>query len=338
MRNNVVIIGGGASGIEAAKQLYYLGYTPILIEKESVLGGHLAKWDRLFPEGLSARSVLEELLDSTGGVKWFVNTRIDSVNKLKESYNIILSNGITINADAILITTGFDLFPSEKKEEYGYGIYERVITNADLESWFKDEDDVRIDDPQKIGFVHCVGSRDEKVGNRYCSKVCCATAVKQAIEIKEKFPKADVFCFYMDLRMFGRGYEDLYLQAQSESGIRFVRGRVSEVSEDHNGKLVIKAEDTLSGKPLRLSLDLLVLMSGMVNSRGSEKLATMLSIPLMDDGFFKSRDTITSLNQSTKEGIFFAGACTGPKTLPESLSEARAAALSIHSFMQNRKE
>ena len=82
-----------------------------------------------------------------------------------------------------------------------------------------------VDNPRRIGFVHCVGSRDEKVGNRYCSKVCCATAVKQACEIKQQFPDAVVYCFYMDLRMFGRGYEDMYLEAQKKYGVIFVRGR-----------------------------------------------------------------------------------------------------------------
>ena len=124
----------------------------------------------------------------------------------------------------------------------------------------------RIQYPKKIGFVHCVGSRDEKAGNRQCSKVCCATAVKQACEIKEKFPNSTVYCFYMDLRMFGRNYEDMYLEAQKKYGIIFVRGRVSEVSEKQDGTLLIKAEDTLSGKPLRVSLDLLVLMAGMQSS------------------------------------------------------------------------
>ena len=124
-----------------------------------------------------------------------------------------------------------------------------------------------VDNPRRIGFVHCVGSRDEKVGNRYCSKVCCATAVKQACEIKQQFPDAVVYCFYMDLRMFGRGYEDMYLEAQKKYGVIFVRGRVSEVSEDKDGHLFVKAEDTLSGKPLRVTLDLLVLMAGMSHNR-----------------------------------------------------------------------
>lgn len=337
---NIVIIGGGPSGLEASAQLHKMGYNVILVEKSPALGGHLAKWDRLFPQGVPARDILEGMISSINGVKYFLNANVQSINALGKSYNVILDNGITVLADAVLFATGFDLFKAEKKEEYGYGIYERVITNADLENWFKTKNDQRvIENPKRIGFVHCVGSRDEKAGNRYCSKVCCATAVKQACEIKQEFPDAEVFCFYMDLRMFGRGYEDLYLTAQKEYGVRFIRGRVSEVAENINKELIVKAEDTLSGKPLKVTLDLLVLMAGMQNCSAGTKVAGQIGVAGMEnDGFFETRDSIYSLQQSLKPGVFFAGACTGPKTLPDSLHEARAAALAIHTYLQERDQ
>lgn len=333
---NIVVIGGGPSGLEASANLHKMGYNVILVEKSPALGGHLAKWDRLFPQGIPAKDVLEGMISNINGVKYFLNANVQSINALGKSYNVILDNGITVLADAVLFATGFDLFKAEKKEEYGYGIYERVITNADLENWFRTKEDSRVaNNPKRIGFVHCVGSRDEKAGNRYCSKVCCVTAVKQACEIKQEFPDAEVFCFYMDLRMFGRGYEDLYLSAQKEYGVRFIRGRVSEVAENINKELVVKAEDTLSGKPIKVTLDLLVLMAGMQNCSAGAKVAGQIGVAGMEtDGFFETKDTIYSLQQSNKPGVFFAGACTGPKTLPDSLHEARAAALAIHNYLQ----
>lgn len=332
---NVVIIGGGPSGLEASAQLQKLGYNVILVEKSSYLGGHLAHWDRLFPSGEEAKNVLDKLVSQIGGVKYFLDTEVQSVNLLDKSYNVILTNGITVLADALLIASGFELFKAEKKEEYGYGIYERVITNADLEDLFKNKhlEIEGIKYPKRIGFVHCVGSRDEKAGNRHCSKVCCATAVKQASEIKQMLPNAEVYCFYMDLRMFGRGYEDLYLNAQKEHGVRFIRGRVSEVAENIDGELIVKAEDTLSGKPIKVTLDMLVLMAGMQNCSEGVKVANMLSIKKEADGFFETKSPIYSQHESHKSGIFFAGACTGPKTIPESLSEARSAALAIHNYL-----
>lgn len=337
MNNNIIIIGGGPCGLEAGAQLHNMGYNVILVEKSDRLGGHLAKWDRLFPEGIKAKEVLDELIRNLSGVKYFLNTQVTTINKLDRSYNVILSNGITVLADAVLMASGFELFRAEKKEEYGYGIYNHVITNADLEKYFRTKDDERVmEDPRRIGFVHCVGSRDEKAGNRHCSKVCCATAVKQACELKEEFPGAQVYCFYMDLRMFGRNYEDLYLKAQKDCGVHFIRGRVSEVSENINRQIIVKAEDTLTGKPVQVTLDLLVLMSGMCNHREGVKVGEMLSLKTAEDGFFSTRDSICKLQESDRQGIFQAGACTGPKTIPESLHEARAAALSINNYLQQR--
>ena len=335
-QRNVVIIGGGPAGIEASKALDALGYTVFLIERENRLGGHLGRWDRLFPYGTPAEDVLGQMTASMGRVKWFTSTEVTQVNKLERGYNIILSNGLSVLADALLLTTGFSLFNASKKEEYGYGIYDKVITNADLEDYFSGIPVPAVDNPRRIGFVHCVGSRDEKVGNRYCSKVCCATAVKQACEIKQQFPEAVVYCFYMDLRMFGRGYEDMYLEAQKKYGVIFVRGRVSEVSEDKDGHLFVKAEDTLSGKPLRVTLDLLVLMAGMSHNRAVDPIARTLALSTMEDGFLKPKDSLTAAQASYCTGVFYAGACTGPKTLPETMAEARAAATSIHEYLQEQ--
>lgn len=333
MKNNILIIGGGPAGLEAGANLQRLGYNVILVEQSDTLGGHLAKWDRLFPSGASASAALDRLLGNMDGVKCFTDTHILSMNRLGKSYNVVLSNGITVVADALLIASGFDLFQAEKKEEYGYGIYDHVITNADIENYFKTGFDPRINNPQKIGFVHCVGSRDEKSGCRSCSKVCCATAVKQACEIKEAFPNAQVYCFYMDLRLFGRHYEDMYLNAQRDYGVRFIRGRVAEVSENLDGSLMVKAEDTVASKPLKVSLDLLVLMSGMRPSASTQSLREMLGIQIEQDGYFEVADGISAQQRSPQPGLFFAGAATGPKTLPDTLADARGAATQIDRYL-----
>lgn len=329
----ILIIGGGPAGLETAYQLKKLGLTPIIIEKNDKLGGHLAQWDRLFPSSEPAEELLEKLKEQVKDIETKIDSRIVNIKKENNVFSITLSNNKTYEGDAVVVCTGFDLFKAERKQEYGYGIYDNVITNAELEKYFKTHNDKRIDEPRRIGFVHCVGSRDIKVSNTYCSKVCCATALKQACEIKDEFPDTDVYCFYMDLRMFGKGYEDLYLKAQKDFDIKCVRGRVCEVSENIEGKLVIKAEDTLLGTPMKITLDLLVLMCGMEKAEGVEKIQEALNISSNNDRFIENHDTFVGLNRTKKEGVFVAGACTSPKTLPETLAEARSAAIEVYNYL-----
>ncbi|MDO5443818.1 MAG: FAD-dependent oxidoreductase [Bacteroidia bacterium] len=335
MNKNIVIIGGGIAGMEAAKALLSLGHTPILVEASKELGGHVASWHKLFPDMSSAKDLIGRLRSQISGANIFTGTRVISFNRLADGYSLKLSNGIVINASAVLVASGFNLFDATKKQEYGYGVYDHVITNADLEAWFSGSDDPRVPaEPQRIGFVHCVGSRDLKACNGQCSKVCCATAIKQAIEIKERFPYAKVYCFYMDLRLFGKKYEDFYLNAQRDFGVQFIRGRVSEVGETIDRKVQVKAEDTLSGKPLKVQLDLLVLMSGIVRNQSIQEFSSMAGLETDSDGFLRSADNEYAVIESNRPGIFFAGACTGPKTVPETVAEARSAALAIHTYLE----
>ena len=321
--------------METASQLIDMGYKPTVFERNDRLGGHVADWHRLFPDMTPAKDIVDPLVEKMERAELCLETHIDSVIKEKDTFEIHYNGNKTMKADAVVFTTGFNLFEAEKKEEYGYGIYDQVMTNKDLEHWFNTGEDSRIEGHEinAMGFVHCVGSRDIKAGNSQCSKVCCITAIKQAIEMKEKFPEAEIYCFYMDLRMFGKKYEDFYIRAQRDYGIHFIRGRLSEVSENINGRLIVKAEDTLSGKPLKVSLDLLVLMAGMNSCQHNSELAQMAGQATDTDGFLESRDNISGIIHGTKDGIYLAGACTGPKTVPETLAEARSAALSIASYL-----
>ena len=336
--NEILIVGGGIAGMETARQLKGLGLSPVIVEKSSSLGGHVANWNCLFPDMTPTRKLLAPYEEDLKDVLVYTDTEIVSINRLQKGYSIVLSNGTVHPCKSVVFATGFKLFEAEKKEEYGYGIYDHVVTNADLEAWFETGSDERVPEkPAAIGFVHCVGSRDIKAGNTQCSKVCCITAIKQAIEMKEKFPNAEIYCFYMDLRLFGKKYEDFYINAQRDFGIHFIRGRVSEVSETIDGRVMVKAEDTLAGKPVKVRLDLLVLMAGIVCNKENHALASAVQMPVDDDGFFRSRDNIAAITESDKDGIFFAGTCTGPKTIPETLAEARSAALNVYNYLKKSK-
>jgi len=342
MTGSIVVIGGGTAGMEAAGQLAKAGLSVTLIEKEKDMGGHLKDWYHLFPDRRSSDEVLVYLNDQVAheNVKLLAGETVSGFHKKGHGFIVNTGSGEALNADAILMATGFDLFRSERKEEYGYGIYDNVITSADLEKMFRNRE-LKLKGggkPERIGIVHCVGSRDEKVGNLYCSKLCCVTAVKQAIELKKNLSDCRVFCFYMDMRMGGALYEELYREAQEKHGIGFIRGKVSEVGVTIDNKLVVKVEDTLVGRPLKMELDMLVLMAGMEMSEEGIKLAEAGKLNRGENRFFAPADHHFGSNKSNVKGIFYAGACTAPMNITETISHARGAVTDIINYLRSIKK
>lgn len=328
--------------MESAGQLAHAGFSVSLIEKQKETGGHLNDWFKLFPDRRDSKEV-KKYLDkkvSSEKVRIMNGTTIEELRNNREGFSLITNDGTELKADAVIVATGFDLFKSSRKEEYGYGIYDNVITSQDLESMFKKGKITMLNgkSPKKIGLVHCVGSRDEKVGNFYCSKLCCVTAVKQAIEIREHLSDSKVFCFYMDMRMGGAHYEELYREAQEVWGVNFIRGKVSEASETIDSKLVIKVEDTLAGRPLKIELDMLVLMAGMEMSEGGSIIAKRTGLDIGENRFFLPIDHHYANNVSNIKGVFYAGCCTAPMNITETISHARAAVSEVINFLNNSKD
>ena len=230
----------------------------------------------------------------------------------------------------MLLSTGYTPFDAHRKEELGYGIYPGVHTSLEMEKMIREKSILNSvgDAPKRVVFLQCVGSRDEKSGNLYCSKLCCVTAVKQAIEVKKMLPNCEVFVFYMDLRMWGQHFEEMYRTAQQEYGINFIRGRISEAGGTFDGRVQIKAEDTLLGRPLKMTSDLLVLMVGMEASQGTKKLSEMCHI-CGEYGFAQSRDPHLNDCLTAAPNLFVAGACKRPMTLTDALNDGRSAAYDI---------
>lgn len=338
---SIAIIGGGVAGLEAAAKLTRMGHAVTVIEKSDQLGGRLNQWHALFPFRTPAGPLLAQLRKNTAeGMNVIVNANITGIENNDDGFAIRINNNRMITANSVLLTTGFDIFDAEKKEEYGYGIYENVITSVELEHLFHTGKPILTAQgkiPARIGFIHCVGSRDEKAGNLHCSKVCCVTAIKQAIEIKELIPSAEVFLYYMDLRMFGRHFEELYKEAQFKHGIQFIRARLSEAFENPDGTLQIRIEDTLLARPLKMNLDMMVLMVGIQPQKKAGNLVDMLGLERDADGFLKQEDPYGSPFKTGIRGLYCAGGITGPKTIEETLIEARAVSAEINSYLKQKE-
>jgi len=240
-----------------------------------------------------------------------------------------------LEVGAIIVATGYDLFDARKKEEYGYGIYDNVITGLALERLLSASGPtggriVRPSDgkiPRKVAFVQCVGSRDEKVGNLYCSRVCCMYATKQAQLIKEHLPDVETTIFYMDIRAFGKGFEEFYRRAEKEFKIKYIKGRVAEILEEKfTNNLLIRAEDIESNELVQEEVDIVILSTGLVPAV-TDEMKKVLPIPLGDDGFFATAHPKIDPVTTTLKRVFTAGVAEGPKDIPDSVAQASAAAM-----------
>ncbi|XWK88394.1 MAG: FAD-dependent oxidoreductase [Phormidium sp.] len=336
MSKNVVVIGGGVSGMAAAGKLREFGYNVFLIEKKAEVGGHVKNWYKVFPDFTDASEIISNLKENLPGIKVFKNTTVTQISGSAPNFKVTTSNGEEINAAAILVATGFQPFDASLKEEYGYGIYDNSITSIELDAMLKHQK-VRTSKgqiPKKLALIHCVGSRDEKVNNNYCSRVCCTNTIKLAIEVKQQIPDVEIYCLYMDIRVFGRGYEELYRTSQEKYGIQFIRGRLSEANEKTDGTLLLRVEDTLTARPMRLTVDLLGLMVGMC---GNSDMSEVANLKVGIDRFYETANMQYSNNSSHREGIFLAGTATGPKAIVESITDGRSAASEIAAFLLSRE-
>lgn len=340
IKYRIAVIGAGPAGISAAVSAAAIGMEVDWYDKENRQGGKLNDYHQLFPDRASADEILADFDGHTGAIeiKKHFGTVVNRIETDNQQIRLFSDNELVGSANSVIIATGFDFFDARLKEEFGYGIYDRVITSPDLEHILKtNPDHLRKDggDPASIAFVHCVGSRDQQIGINYCSRLCCITGIKQAIEMKELFPSCRVVNFYIDIRAFGSGYEELYREAQEKYKIQFIRGRVSEASENQQHKIFLKAEDTLMARPLKLTVDWLVLLVGMTPSCTQVQVDNHQCIN-QESGFYERVNAFTGSRIAGQPGIFTAGACAGPMSIPEAAASGRSAAMEAWQYLKNR--
>ena len=255
------------------------------------------------------------------------------------------SQTIDIKAGAIIVATGFDEYNPVAKSEYGYGRYGNVITQFQLARLFDIDGPtggklLRPTDgkePKRIVMIQCVGSRD-KNANDYCSNVCCMYALKHAQMIKEMvLPDAEIYICYIDMRTVGKGFEKYYRRTR-ELGIHFIRGRPSEIIEKSDTKnLLLKVEDPDINHLLEIEADLVVLSCATIPSAGAEQLSRTLGIERDENGFFKEIHPKLRPVETNVRGIYICGAAQGPKDIPDSIVQAKAAASCVDGELRKAK-
>jgi heterodisulfide reductase subunit A len=233
---------------------------------------------------------------------------------------------------SIIIATGYDLIDPRILPQYGYGVYDNVITNLQFERLSSPsgptQGEVLLKDgrvPKAIAFLHCVGSRDENV-KLHCSRICCMASMKQAHLAKEK-TGAEVYEFYIDINAFGKGYQEFYKRVRQE-GVYFIRGKGSEVFM-RDGRLIVSAEDTLLGTPVEIPVDMVVLGLGVTSRNDALRVAKIFGIAQGSDGFFMEAHPKLRPVSTNVDGIFLAGCCQGPKDIPDTVAQAQAAAAEV---------
>lgn len=429
---DVLIVGGGITGIEAALQIADSGKKVYLVEKEPSIGGYMARFDKTFPTLDCAACILTPKMVSVGqhpnielltysdvtGFSGYVGSFTARIRKrpryvdeekctgcgqceqkcplsvpsefdyglgkrkaiyrpfpqavpgtpvIDREHCLYFTKGVCkvcakfCPKDAIdfeqkekllelpvgsaILATGFDVFDAARVKEYGYGRLPNVITSLEFERLTHASGPTggkvvlkNGRTPESVAIIHCVGSRDHNY-NEYCSRVCCMYSLKTAHLVREK-TGGKVYEFYIDMRAFGKGYEEFYKRLLEED-VTFIRGRAAEVTDvsetaTEKGKLVVVAEDTLLGIVRRFPVDMVILSVGLEPRRDTHDVARIFSISRSKDGFFLEKHPKLAPVSTAVDGVFVAGACQGPKDIPDSVAQGAAAAANVLSLIDRK--
>ncbi len=252
---------------------------------------------------------------------------------------------VTLQVGNIIVATGYKVFDAKRMPQFGYGVFPNVLTSLEFErllnasgptggnitfrsqdkkgNWIFSPDSEK---PESIAIIHCIGSRDKNY-NKYCSRVCCMYSLKFAHLILDKLPEAQVYEYFIDMRSFGKGYEEFYERIKEE-GVAIIRGKTAKV-EEKNGKLQIRGEDILLSKIIENQVDMVILSVGLEPSEDTEKLCRILGIPQSEGGWMEEANYNTNPTGTLKGGIMIAGTSQGPKDIPDTVAQGSAAAARV---------
>ncbi|MBU1713252.1 MAG: FAD-dependent oxidoreductase [Proteobacteria bacterium] len=351
MESSVLVIGGGIAGLTVTHELAKLGIKVELVEKEPFLGGHAIQLTCKATESCAkcgACMVQEKLSNVICNENIIIHTgaNLERISKNgRFIYNIQLNQNGTdkskctdysSSADAVVMATGFEPFNPVKKP-YGYKVFKNVITNLELEGILKiNGNAVRPSDgapPDKIAFIQCVGSRDSKLNHLWCSKICCASALRMARVIKTRKPETSVTFFYIDIQGSGKDFEALYEKARED--FRMIRAIPGDIYKTEDDRIKTSFFDCLSKKNIEEVYDMIVLSVAMIPGQGTKKLAEILGIIPCDTGFVGSCENNDIAGAG---GVFVAGTAGGPLSIAESITHAVKTAWDVVKYIKTRDQ
>jgi heterodisulfide reductase subunit A len=250
---------------------------------------------------------------------------------------------VPLRAKAVIVATGFDLFDPSRIERYGSGRIRNVITSMQMERQLVPtrpfNNVLRPKDgkmPDDIAIVLCVGSRDETLGNPICSQICCMYSMKQAQLVMGALPMADVTIYYIDIRAFGKGFDEFYQQTRS-MGVEFVKGKIGEIEETEEGDVLVKYENVETCEKKEAVHDLVILAVGVLPNSTAAGVFTDGTLKLDEYGYVGQSDPLASPAKTSLEGVFVAGTASGPMDIPDSISSAGAASAEVASYLKGAK-
>ncbi|MGC8873337.1 MAG: CoB--CoM heterodisulfide reductase iron-sulfur subunit A family protein [Chloroflexia bacterium] len=341
-----LILGGGLAGLQAALDIADAGYPVVLVERSDRLGGKVADLSGVYLNFRGGPELIAERIRAAQehpNIELHLQTELASVEGYIGNFRVRLkpagapdsAAGEPLDVGAIVVATGFDLFPMRLLGEYGAGTYPDVVSGLEFERMLAQPDGLRRPSdgrkPKEVVFVQCVRSRDPERGVPYCSRICCMYTAKQARLFRQRVPDGHATVFYIDIRSAGKGYEEFVQAAMEEDGILYLRGRVAKVFPEGE-QMLVWGVDTLSGRTIEVTADLVVLATAAVSSQGAVELAQRLRVGTDAYGFFSEAHPKLRPVESLTAGIFLAGAAQAPKDIPDTVAQASGAAAKVLSL------
>ncbi len=343
MSKPVLIVGSGPAGLSAAHSLASAGQEVVLVEKEDRLGGApiISGYARLVPSREWAKDAIGGMVarvEENPLIRTHLNTTVDSFDGAPGAFTAKLKDGTKIDTGAAILCTGFTHFDSVNKPEWGFGTYEDVVTTTQVEQMLSSGSGIKCPsdgrEPERVAILLCVGSRDRQIGREWCSKICCTVSANIAMEIREELPNCNVYIYYMDIRTFGLYEGDFYWASQEEHKVKYIKARIAEVASDGK-RLIVKGEDTLVKRPITIPFDMVVHAVGMDPNVDNMTLSAVFGVDLEKYGHIQKASTYAAMSETSRAGVFVAGAATGPETIDDSIAQGQSAAMAALSLVSS---